>query len=106
MSTVLKFHQPHQRRPRQDRSHQKPFDVLTNVAALVSSVEGLQIQTTDDLRDAIFILDLANMCIRLLVGQIGSGTAREHLLAQSVRIDQLIEAARGEVAHLRVQKLL
>jgi hypothetical protein len=73
---------------------------LINVGALVSSVQGLQIQTTDDLRDAIFILDLANMCIRLLVGQIGSGAAREHLLAQSTRIDQLIAAARSEAAHL------
>jgi hypothetical protein len=52
------------------------------------------------LRDAIFILDLANMCIRLLVGQIGSGAAREHLLAQSATIDQLIAAARSEAAHL------
>jgi hypothetical protein len=73
---------------------------LINVGALVSSVQGLQIQTTDDLRDAIFILDLANMCIRSLVGQIGSGAAREHLLAQSARIDQLIAAARSEAAHL------
>ena len=100
MSTVLKFYRPHQRKPRLDRSRQRPSDVLTNIAALVSSVEGLQIQTTDDLRDAIFILDLANICIRSLVIQIGSGTGREHLMAQSARIDQLIEAARGEAAHL------
>jgi len=100
MPTVPKFHRPHQRNPRLDRSHQRPSDVLTNVVALVSSVEGLQIQTTEDVRDAIFILDLANTCIRLLIMQIGRGTAREHLLAQSVRIDQLIEAARGEAAHL------
>src|SRR5436853_1312723 len=100
MSTVLNFHRPHQRNPRLDRSRQRPSGVLTNVAALVSGVEGLQIQTTEDVRDAIFILDLANSCIRLLIRQIGGGTAREDLLAQSVRIDQLIEAARGEAAHL------
>jgi hypothetical protein len=106
MSTVLKFHQPHQRKLRPDRSRQRPFDVLTNVTALLSSVEGLQIHTMEDLRRAILILDLANMCIQLRVGQILSGTTREHLLAQSARIDQLIEAARGEAAHLRVLKLL
>lgn len=106
MSTVVEFHQPRQRKARPDGSRQKPFCVLTNVAALLSSVEGLQIQTTEDLRRAILILDLANMCIRLLIGQIWSGTTREHLLAQSMKIDQLIEASRGEAAHLRVQKLL
>src|SRR6266404_1006522 len=100
MSAVLKFQLPHQRNPRPDRSRQRPSDVLTNVTALVSGVEGLQIQTTEDVRDAIFILDLANTCIRLLIRQIGSGAAGEHLLAQSARIDQLIEAARGEAAHL------
>ena len=100
MSTVLKFHRPHQRTPRLDRSRQRPSGVLTNVAALVSGVEGLQIQTTVDVRDAIFILDLANSCIRLLIRQIGGGTTREHLLAQSATIDQLIKAARGEAAHL------
>ena len=100
MSTVLKFYRPHQRKPRLDRSRQRPSDVLTNIAALVSSVEGLQIQTTEDVRDAIFILDLANACIGLLIRQIGGAAAREHLLAQSARIDQLIKAARGAAAHL------
>ena len=100
MSTVLKFYRPHQRKPRLDRSRQRPSDVLANIAALVSSVEGLQIQTTEDVRDAIFILDLANACIGLLIRQTGIGAAREHLLAQSATIDQLIKAARGEAAHL------
>ena len=100
MSTVLKFPRPHQRNPRSGRLRQRPSDVLTNVAALVSGVEGLQIQTTEDVRDAIFILDLANSCIRLLIRQTGIGAAREHLLAQSATIDQLIKAARGEAAHL------
>jgi hypothetical protein len=100
MSTVLKFQRSHQRKPRPDRARQRPFDALTNVAALVSSVEGLQIHTTEDLRRAILILDLANMCIQLLIGRIRSGTTREHLLAQSGRIDQLIEAARSKVAQL------
>jgi hypothetical protein len=100
MSTVLKFQRPQQGKPRPDRSRQRPFDVLTNLAALLSSVQALQIQTTGDLRRAILILDLANMCIQVLVRQIGSEMAREHLLAQSARIDQLIEAARSEVAHL------
>jgi hypothetical protein len=100
MSTILTFHSPHQQKSQSNCSHQRPFDTLTNLAALLSSVRGLQIHTTEDLRRAILILDLANMCIQSLVRQIGSGTARERLLAQSARIDQLIEAARGEAAHL------
>jgi hypothetical protein len=36
----------------------------------------------------------------LLIRQIGGAAAREHLLAQSARIDQLIKAARGAAAHL------
>jgi hypothetical protein len=73
---------------------------LTHVAALLSSVEGLQIGTPEDLRRAILVLDLANMCIQVFIAQIRSGTTREHLLAKSGRIDQLIGAARSKVAQL------
>jgi hypothetical protein len=98
MSTVLKFHRPRQPKSGPNRSRPDPSEILTNVAALLSRVEALQIETTEDLRQALFILDLANMCIRLFIGQLQSETTRKQLLAQSARIDQLIEAARSEAA--------
>jgi NAD(P)H-dependent flavin oxidoreductase YrpB (nitropropane dioxygenase family) len=39
----------------------------------------LQIQTAKDLRQALFILDLANMCVRLFIGRIQSETTRKKL---------------------------
>jgi hypothetical protein len=100
MATVLKFHRPHPPKSGANRSRPTASHILTNVAALLSRVERLEIQTTEDLRESFFILDLANMCIRLFIGQIDSGAARKQLLSHSARIDQLIEAARSEAAHL------
>ncbi|WP_164937280.1 hypothetical protein [Bradyrhizobium vignae] len=76
-------------------------DILANIAALLSQVQALDIRTTDDIRQAIFILELANGCIRLLVGQTKLNEAtRTSLLAQSARIDLLIAETRRETAHL------
>jgi hypothetical protein len=65
MATVLKFHRPHPPKSGANRSRPTASHILTNVAALLSRVERLEIQTTEDLRESFFILDLANMCIRL-----------------------------------------
>jgi len=74
---------------------------LANVAALLSQVQALDIQTTDDARQAIFLLELANVCIRLIIGQTNLNEAtRATLLAQSAAIDMRIETARREAAHL------
>ena len=100
MSAVLTFHRSHQPKPRQTAPRHRPPDALIHIAALVSSIESRQIETVEELRDAIFILDLANTCINLFVKQIERGAAREHLLEQSAKIGQLITAARCEIAQL------
>lgn len=97
MSKLLRFSRPNERRPEPDRSLQKTSVILPNIAALLSRVDSLQIQTTDDLRLAIFMLELANLCIRLIVGQIRNGLTRKQLLAQSAKIGQLLETARCEM---------
>jgi len=49
----------------------------------------------------MFLLELANICIRLIIGQTDLNDAtRTTLLAQSARIDTLIETTRREAAHL------
>lgn len=106
MAKVLEFQRPPQRKPQLNRARPAPFYVLSNVAALLATVEGLQIQTPEDLRYAIFLLELANICIRLVIRQVESGTARERFLAQSARIDRLIDDARSESAHLSGSKIL
>ncbi|UVO26968.1 hypothetical protein [Bradyrhizobium arachidis] len=99
MSTLVKFQPPYQRRS--SLSRPMSSDILTTVVALVAQVEALQIQTTEDLRQAIFILDLANTSIRLIIRQINMDeAARTTLMAQSGRIQQLIEAVRKEAPHL------
>ncbi|RXG86755.1 hypothetical protein [Bradyrhizobium zhanjiangense] len=93
MTTVIKF------RPRQkSQDHlpqQRPLQVLNEVAALLAQVKTLEIGSPEELRETLFILDLANVYIRLFIGQIDSEGARKQLLAQSVRINQLIEESRS-----------
>ncbi|SCB54788.1 hypothetical protein GA0061098_103056 [Bradyrhizobium shewense] len=101
MSSVLKFRQPHNAKSKTYRSRQKLPDILANIAALLSRVQALEIQTIDDARQAIFILELANGCIRLIVGQTSlNETTRTTLLAQSARIDLLIAETRREATCL------
>ncbi|MDA9407424.1 hypothetical protein XH80_12010 [Bradyrhizobium sp. CCBAU 45384] len=72
-----------------------------NVLALLSRVQALGIQTVDDARHAIFLLEVANGCIRLIVGQTKlNETTRTTLLAQSARIDLLIAETRREATCL------
>ncbi|WP_164935239.1 hypothetical protein [Bradyrhizobium zhanjiangense] len=101
MSSVLKFRQPHNAKSKTYLPRQKLPEILTNIATLLSQVQAPDIQTTDDIRQAIFILELANGCIRLLIGQTKLNEAtRTSLLAQSARIDLLIAETRREAAHL------
>lgn len=101
MSSVLQFQRPCQGESETNPSYQRLPDVLANIAALLSQVQALEIQTTDDIRQAIFSLELANGCIRLILGQTKlNETTRTTLLAQSERIDLLIAATRREAAHL------
>ncbi|MCA1552298.1 hypothetical protein I6F36_36620 [Bradyrhizobium sp. BRP19] len=101
MSSVLKFRQPHNASSKTSRSRQKLPDILANIAALLSRVQALEIQTIEDARQAVFILELANGCIRLIVGQTSlNEMTRSTLLAQSARIDLLIAETRREAACL------
>lgn len=101
MSTVLKFQRSYQRKSEPGLSRPRLSDILTTVAALVAQVEALQIQTTEDLREAIFILDLANTSIRSIIRLTNMDeTARTKLMAQSATIEQLIGAVRKEAPHL------
>ncbi|WP_177248760.1 hypothetical protein [Bradyrhizobium sp. Ghvi] len=101
MSPVLKFCQPHNAKSNTYRSRQKLPDILANIAALLSRVQALEIQTKDDARQAIFLLELANGCIRLMVGQTPLNvTTRTTPLAQSARIDLLIAETRREATCL------
>lgn len=101
MGSVLEFQQPSRLKSERYPSCPGLSDILTDVSALLSRVEALEIRTAEDLRQALFIIDLANTCIRLLIGQIKlNGTTKAKLLAQSRRSAQLMEATRRDAAHL------
>ncbi|WFU46018.1 hypothetical protein QA640_45450 (plasmid) [Bradyrhizobium sp. CB82] len=69
---------------------------------LARSRSFLEIQTTDDARQAIFLLELANNCIRLIIGQTNlDEEIRKSLLAQSAMIDMRIETARRNASILK-----
>lgn len=104
MSAVLKFRRDC-RKSEPSLSRLTSSHILTNVAALVAQVEALRIERTEDLRQAIFLLDLASTSVRLIIRQINiDETARTALMVQSDRIDQLIGAAREEAPHLFEKK--
>lgn len=101
MSSVLRIQRPSKSKFGTGPSCQLLPDILAKIAALLSQVEALDIQTTNDARQAIFLLELANNCIRLIIGQTNLDAAtRTTLLAQSAMIDMRIETARRETAHL------
>ncbi|WP_271523646.1 hypothetical protein [Bradyrhizobium sp. CCBAU 53380] len=100
MSSVLTFRQPHNAK-KTTPSPQKLPEILANVAALLAQVQSLNIQTTDDIRHAIFILELTNSCIRLLIERTKlDETIITSLLTQSAMIDLRIAETRREAAHL------
>lgn len=100
MSTVLEFRRPRRCQTWSKRSGFDPRAILTQVGALVSTVETQEPSSAEDLGRAIFILELANASIRLLIGQLSSRTTANQLISQSERIDQLLTAARGELRTL------
>lgn len=101
MSSVIKFERPSKAKTVTSPSYYGPRDVLVNVLALLSQVQALGIQTVDDARHAIFLLEVANGCIRLIVGQTKlNETTKTTLLAQSARIDLLIAETRREATCL------
>jgi hypothetical protein len=68
----------------------------------LSQVEVLKIKTADDARQAIFLLELANTCIRLIVGQTNlDEEVRKALLAHSAMIDMRLGAARRDASILK-----
>ena len=97
MSTVLEFRRPRRCPTGAKRSHFDPRVILMQIAALVSTVETQEVSSAEDLGRAIFILELANANIRLLIGQLPSRTTTSQLISKSERIDQLLTAARGEL---------
>jgi hypothetical protein len=101
MSSVLKFQRPYKEKSHTSPSRQRLPDILAQVAALLSQVQALDIQTPDEARQAIFLLELANVCLRLIIGygKLDEAT-RATLLAQSATIDMRIETARREAAQL------
>lgn len=91
MSSVIQLEQPYKAKTATSPSCYGLPDILVNLLALLSQIQALEIQTTDDARQAIILLELANGCIRLTVGQTKlNETTRTTLLAQSARIDLLI----------------
>ncbi|MBB4364985.1 hypothetical protein GGD66_003461 [Bradyrhizobium sp. CIR48] len=100
MSSVLEFRRPYKKTATSPSCYGLP-DVLRNVVAWLAQVQAFEIQTLDDARQAIFILELANGCIQLIVGQTRlNETTRTTLLAQSARIDLLIAETRREATCL------
>ncbi|WP_409192518.1 hypothetical protein [Bradyrhizobium sp. RDM4] len=100
MGAIIKFGRRKERTSVASPSPPSASHILGNVAALLSQIERLKIHTAADMRQAFFLLELANTCIRLFIRQIDSPASRNLLLAQSARIDQLIEGVRTESGNL------
>lgn len=102
MSAVLKFRRDC-RKSEPSLSRLTSSHILTNVAALVAQVEALRIERTEDLRQAIFLLDLASTSVRLIIRQINiDETARTALMFnQTGSISSLALLARRHRIYLK-----
>lgn len=92
------------RLPLSNRCHEElvsdPIAALAGLAARVAEIGLMPLETGQDMRDALFLLDLSNARARQLIGAIEDRECQARLLAHSERISELVEAARRKAAAL------
>lgn len=88
------------RAPRRPNPSPDPLAALYDLSRRVAEVGMMPIETKEDLRQAVLLLDLFNLQARQLIGRIDDDAGRAHLLTHSNRIGELVEMARQYAAAL------
>lgn len=74
---------------------------LEGIADVVSDLDVSRIHTRDEMTRALWTLETAGKCIRVVLAEFGTEAATEQLSRQSENLIGLIEFVRGEIDGLR-----
>jgi hypothetical protein len=89
--------------PRVRRRYRSDRDQLAGLAragARAAAIGQMPLQTKTDMQQAIFLLGLSNAYVRQFISNISDSEVRARLIAQSERVEALVEIARQEAAAL------
>lgn len=74
---------------------------LEAISGVVSSLDVTRIRSSEDATRALYILELANKCIRVVLREVHGTFAKNALIDQSDRLIELIDVARNKLVNLR-----
>ena len=77
---------------------------LEGIADVVSDLDVSRIQTRDEITRALWTLETAGKCIRVVLAEFRSEAATEQVKRQSEKLIGLIELVRNEIDGLRYRR--
>jgi hypothetical protein len=77
---------------------------LEGIADVVSDLDVSRIQTRDEMARALWTLETAGKCIRVVLAEFSTEAATEQLKRQSEKLIGLIELVRDEIDGLRYRQ--
>jgi hypothetical protein len=75
---------------------------LGAISGVVSSLDVTGIRSREDATRALYVLELANKCIRVILREVHGTFAKNALIDQSDRLLDLIDVARSKLVSLRL----
>jgi RPA family protein len=74
---------------------------LNGIGEVLSSLDMSTIHTQDDMTRALWTLDTADKCIRMILSEFRTAPAKEQVVREATRLADLIELARDEISNYR-----
>nr|QDF37321.1 hypothetical protein FJN17_06905 [Bradyrhizobium symbiodeficiens] len=74
---------------------------LNGIGEVLSSLDIAAIHTQDDMTRALWTLDTADKCIRMILSEFRTAPAKEQVVREAARLVDLIELARDEISNYR-----
>ncbi|MET4216076.1 hypothetical protein ABIB00_001263 [Bradyrhizobium sp. LB14.3] len=73
---------------------------VQQLATVLSKLHGANLRTQDDMRGALWILDLTNQCVRVILSDFKDDPCIRELIRHAEELTASIERAGGMVQHL------
>ena len=74
---------------------------LNGIGEVLSGLDISAVHTQDDMTRALWTLDTADKCIRMIVSEFRAAPAREQVVRKAKSLVDLIERARDEISNYR-----
>jgi hypothetical protein len=74
---------------------------LNGIGEVLSSLDISSIHTQDDMTRALWTLDTADKCIRMILSEFRTASAKEQVVRKAKSLVGLIELARDEISNYR-----